>query len=331
MAEATHGARGAVRAGLGDGASARSAIGNGPGRRSCVPGRDALRPGSHAIGSRGPVPGRPPGAEPQLPETPAARHTAGGTDGLDRTHGVLVARIGDPPVNFERDRERLARISRVVTAANGPHPARSICQACAAGLAVTGASIVLSADGVATLLASSDGTAAQLEDLQGTLGEGPCTDACDTGRPVSEPDLAAPRRVRWFAFGPAALAVGAAAVFAFPLRVGAVRLGALTLYRGHPGDLSDDHHADAQEMANLVAHAVLQIQSEARPGDLSPDLEPLIGYRAVVHQASGMVSVQLGIGVGEALVRLRAHAFAAERALSDVAADVVSRRLRLDE
>jgi hypothetical protein len=233
-------------------------------------------------------------------------------------------------MTIPRDRERLGRISGVVSAANGTDPARGICDACVAALPVTGASIVLTAGGIATALASSDVVASRIEDLQATLGEGPCADACDSGRPVGEPDLAAPRRARWVAFTPAALSAGAAAVFALPLRIGGVRLGALTFYRSRAGDLSDDQHLDAAVMADVVSQAVLAIQAQAPPGTLGPALEPLAGQRAVVHQASGMVSVQLGVGVGEALVRLRAHAFAAGRELGDVAADVVARRLRLD-
>lgn len=229
------------------------------------------------------------------------------------------------------DRERLERISRVAAAAAAAHPGLAMCDACVAGLPVTGASIVLTAGGTATPLACSDAVAALVEDLQVTVGEGPCVDACGTGRAVGEPDLASPLRARWVAFAPAALAAGAAAVFALPLRIGAVRLGALTFYRSRAGDLSDEQHVDARGMADAVALAVLAIQAEAAPGTLSPDLEPLASLRAEVHQASGMVSVQLGVGVGEALVRLRAHAFATDRDLSVVAADVVARRLRLDE
>ncbi|MBJ7455208.1 MAG: GAF and ANTAR domain-containing protein [Thermoleophilia bacterium] len=229
----------------------------------------------------------------------------------------------------QRDRERLQRIAAVVSAADASDPARAICDACVAALPVAGASIVLTAGGIPTALASSDAVAARIEELQATLGEGPCADACESGRPVGEPDLAAPRRARWVAFAPAALAAGAAAVFALPVRIGAVRLGALTFYRSRAGDLSDEQHVDARLMADVVAHVVLAIQAQAAPGTLGPALEPLVGHRAVVHQASGMVSVQLGVGVGEALVRLRAHAFAAGRELGDVAADVVARRLRL--
>ena len=227
--------------------------------------------------------------------------------------------------------ERLLRISRVMGAANGEHPGQDLCRACVEVVAVTGASVMVMSDGLPNPLASSDPVAARIEDLQHTIGEGPCIDAYTSGRAVFEPDLGTPRQARWPGFGPAALAAGAGALFAFPLRVGGVHLGALTLYQARAGELSEDQHADAQTMANVVANAILAIQAQAKPGTLSPDLEILAGYRAEVHQASGMVSVQLGVGVGEALVRLRAYAFAAERPLAEVAADVVAREMRFDE
>ena len=43
-----------------------------------------------------------------------------------------------------------------------------------------------------------------------------------------------------------------------------------------------------------------------------------------------MVAAQLSSDVGDALARLRAHAYAEDRTLTSVAADVVARRLRFD-
>ena len=180
-------------------------------------------------------------------------------------------------------------------------------------------------------LAWSGPVAARLEELQSTLGEGPCVDAHHSGRSVSEPDLSRPRRARWVAFGPAAVDAGAAALFSFPLRLGGVRLGALTLYQTSAGNLSDEQHDDGQAVADIAMLTILTSQADAPEDSLSPDLEMLAEYGAEVHQASGMVSVQLGVGIGEALVRLRARAFAESRPLADVAADVVARRLRFEE
>ena len=227
--------------------------------------------------------------------------------------------------------DRLRRLSGVVAAARGAEPARAVCRASVDALSVSGAGLTVMHDDVLTPLGWSNAVALGLEDLQQVLGEGPSRDAHRTGRSVSEPDLARPGRTRWVALGPAALAAGVAALFSFPLRVGAVRLGALTLHQTTAGALSAQQHGDAQTVAEVAAGAILMTQAGAPNGSLSHDLETLVAYSAPLHQASGMVSVQLGIGVGEALVRLRAYAFTENRQLGDVAADVVARRLRLGE
>ena len=121
------------------------------------------------------------------------------------------------------------------------------------------------------------------------------------------------------------------AVFGLPLQVGAVRLGALDLYCDRSGPLTDDQHADALVMADVAAQAVLLLQAGAPAGRLAAELEANADFQYVVHQAAGMVSVQLGISVGHALIRLRGYAFGNDRPLVEVADDVVARRLRFDE
>ncbi len=233
-------------------------------------------------------------------------------------------------MSASRDDARFRRIVDIVTTGAGGSGRRDLCRAGVDVLGVAGMSLMLRLDGMPNPVCASNPLAAHLEDLQHTLGEGPGVDAVETGRPVSEPDLARPRPVRWVAFGPAALTAGAGALFSFPLRLGAVRLGALTLHEPSAGRLADGQHADALVMASVIFDAILGMQTGAPPGTLSPDLAMLADYGAEVHQASGMVSVQLEVSVGEALVRLRAHAYATERPLAKVAADVVARRLQLD-
>jgi hypothetical protein len=194
---------------------------------------------------------------------------------------------------------------------------------------LTGAGIMLmSGERPRGSVCSSNQVSALIEELQFTLGEGPCVDAYHQARPVLEPDLAEPAATRWLAFTPPAVAAGARAAFGFPMQVGTVRLGALNLYRDHPGPLSDNQHADALVMAGMAARAVLSMQAHAPRGALAPELEAGSDFRLVVHQASGMVSAQLEVSVAEALIRLRAHAFSNDRLLTDIAEQVVSRRLR---
>lgn len=198
-------------------------------------------------------------------------------------------------------------------------------------IGVAGAGVMVGEGRLRASLCASNAIAARLEDLHFTLGEGPGIDAHRMGVAVGEPDLAGQRRGRWPSFSPLAVDAGAAAIFAFPLRVGGIRLGALTLYQDRPGALTDDQHADALAMADVVVNSVLAEQAQAPPGDLAADLEALGTSRAEVHQASGIVSVQLGVTVADALVRLRSHAYAEGSTLSDVAGDVIAGRLRLGD
>jgi len=229
--------------------------------------------------------------------------------------------------------ERLLRILARVTSDGGPEPAVARVCALSVDLAgVTGAGIMLMPEDVPWgSLCTTDQVSATVEDLQFALGEGPCLDAHLDDRPVLEPDLAAPARLRWPAFTAPAVEAGVRAVFGFPLQLGAVRLGALNLYRDRPGPLSDDQHADTLMLAGLAAHAVILTQAGAPPGRLADELAATADFHIVVHQASGMVSVQLGVDVSEALVRLRAYAFGHELVLRDVAHDVVARRLRFTD
>jgi hypothetical protein len=228
--------------------------------------------------------------------------------------------------------ERVLRILRRLasTAPSSSEPLR-LCQVCADVTGLTGAGIMLIIDDSHRgSLCTTNRVSALIEDLQYTLGEGPCVDAFHAGEPILEPDLAGVLANRWMAFTPPAVEAGVRAVFGFPVQVGAARLGALNLYRDEPGPLTADQFADAVVLAGVAARAVLAIQAEAPAGELAADLEATGDFRLVVHQASGMVSVQLTVSVAEALVRLRAYAFAENRPLADVARDVVNRTLRLD-
>ena len=200
---------------------------------------------------------------------------------------------------------------------------------CAQVVGVNGAGVMLMSGEIPRgSLCSTDDVSNLIEELQYTLGEGPCVDAYQQDEVVLEPDLADPATPRWLAFTPPAVEAGVRAVFGFPLRVGTVRLGAFNLYRDPPGPLSDDQHADALVMADVAARWVLEVQAGAPPGGLAAELEVGADFHFVVHNAAGMVSVQLGVSVSEALIRLRAYAFSHDRLLADVAQDVVDRTLR---
>jgi GAF domain-containing protein len=227
--------------------------------------------------------------------------------------------------------DRLIRILARLSAGDGDADARQLCVVCAEVTDMSGAGIMLlHDDSPRGSVCTTDAVSTLLEELQYTLGEGPCIDAFRSHSPIVEPDLARPQMVRWAEFARSAVDAGARAVFGFPMSVGEVHLGALNLYRDRPGPLTPGQHADALVVAEVAARAIITMQAAAEPGELAPALDVAGNFRFVVHQAAGMVSVQLGVPVDEALVCLRAHAFAAGRSLADVADDVVARRLRLD-
>jgi hypothetical protein len=131
-------------------------------------------------------------------------------------------------------------------------------------------------------------------------------------------------------FGPAALDAGVRAVFALPLQVGAVRMGSLGLYRSTPGALDAEETASALAYADAALVVLLHLQAHVFPGGaLHPELGEPLEYRAEVHQATGFLSVQASVSLAEALLLMRASAFASNRPLLHVARDVLAGRLRL--
>ncbi|MBA2638464.1 MAG: GAF and ANTAR domain-containing protein [Nocardioidaceae bacterium] len=205
-----------------------------------------------------------------------------------------------------------------------------LCSATASSLPISGVGLnLMTESGGGGMAGASDSTSEQLEELQFTLGEGPCIEAFVRGQPVLEPDLEAPRATRWPMYSTSVLELGVRAVFAFPLQVGAERLGVLDLYRDQIGSLSAEQTAQAIAFAGIAVTSLLDHQQGNPPGEGAADLDDPLEYRFELYQAQGMVAVQLRVGVAEALARLRAYAYATNRRLSDVAGDVVERRLDL--
>jgi hypothetical protein len=225
--------------------------------------------------------------------------------------------------------DRRARVLALL-GAYGPG-VESLCAACVAHLpGISGAGLAI----MTNLPASdtryvSDETSTRIEDLQFTLGEGPCVDAFNAGRPVIVPDLAGREcLLRWPAFTVAAVAAGARALFAFPLQMGAIRIGVLDLYRDRVGGLDKEELADALVFADIVTLLLLaEDHTEGADWRAYADHD----QRAVVHQATGMVMAQLGGTIEAAFDRLRAYAYAGDRQLHVIADDVVNRRLRFDQ
>ncbi|WP_343443745.1 GAF domain-containing protein [Micromonospora schwarzwaldensis] len=206
------------------------------------------------------------------------------------------------------DADRRLRLWAVVVdvARGGTVAVDHVCAAAVSVAGVDSAAVAVLLDATPReLVYATDRTASELEDLTLTLGEGPCVDAT-TGGPALVADLTVPEcRNRWPVFAPAAVLTGAGAVFALPLRVGGIRLGVLDLYRARAGDLRAEQLADALVLADTACGCCWTTRrATGRTGTTSGPRGAGLHYPRV-HQATGMIMVQLGVSAAVALIRSR--------------------------
>ncbi len=230
--------------------------------------------------------------------------------------------------------------ARLSSAASGPDAADRICEVCVELLAVDGAAISLVHAGESRgTLGASGPLSRRLDSYQFTYGEGPCLEAARTSLPVLVPDADDPREVRWPAFSAAMLEAGVRAVFALPISIAAEGVGALDLFRVEPGRLSGQDLRGGLVAAQLACLPVLDLaeQAERRAsagveegGTADPWQEVASLERVEVYQATGMLIAQLDVGPAEALVRLRGRAFTTGQTASEVAREILERRLSAD-
>lgn len=236
-----------------------------------------------------------------------------------------------------------------VVAEGGAEAPRRICELCVVALPVTGAAITVMADADRqSLVWASDTVSARIDELQFRLAEGPCVEAFVSGRPVLIADITTVDEGRWPVFAAAATReTPARGMFVWPLRAGATRIGVLDFYHDQPGLLDAEAVARAERAADAAFWSLLgtrrghTLDGHGHPVDpvgvaevdeADPDgwLTGAPLERREVYQATGMVIAQLGLPADAALARLRAHAFAHDLTIEEVARDIVARRLRLD-
>lgn len=207
----------------------------------------------------------------------------------------------------------------------------ALCRRCLALVAADGASLTLTVgphqEGA---VADSSPPARLAREAAFGLGEGPGLEAIRQGEPVLAGDLAA-LSDRWPHYAGSIAEAGVGSVFSFPLRIGAATLGLLEFYRWRPSALEEGDLRQALAVAEAATQVLVSWQAGAPPGSLAARLESGAARRAVVHQATGVAAAQLGCSIEEALVRLRAAAYASDRHIADLAADLVAGRLRLED
>jgi hypothetical protein len=196
---------------------------------------------------------------------------------------------------------------------------RMLCATAVRTAHVDGAAVGLLAPGCTAreLLCATDPLVARIDDIQITLGEGPCLDAYRRRTPqlrsaIGNQHAESP----WPLFDDAVHEIGVRAVFAYPLlRKGATPVGVLAMYRRTEGPL------DGGEQAAATLSTVIAMdgpQNMVSPAPSSPHTQ--------VPVAAGMIALQLNLLIDEALDVLRAYSFSHDRPLAAIADDVVQRR-----
>lgn len=206
-----------------------------------------------------------------------------------------------------------------------------LARACARVLPVDDAGLsLLDAAQQRVPLGASSAAADVAERLQFTVGDGPCMTAHDTHQPVFavEDEL----RRRWPVY--ADLLVGATpyrAVVGLPLQPALTGSGAIDLYFVHSADVLELDVFEALAVGELISSALSDaaVWSTWSATDGPQWLHgPAPQRRAAVWEAIGKVGVDLEVGAPAALALLRSSAYGSGRSVDEIAADLLSGRLR---
>jgi hypothetical protein len=220
---------------------------------------------------------------------------------------------------------RWGRVTEAVESApeGSPLGAR-ISEAAKSLLAADAVSLTMSTDGFFSAINGADEAARTLDALQFTVGQGPTVDAMTAIAPVIVNDISElPEYVGLASFIATAEQLDIRALVAFPMRLGAARLGVLTAYRHSTGWLGAGQYADGLILASLATNLLLEEQARSSHGEISESFDTGLKSYANVHLAAGIISERLNLPIDQALVRLRATAFANDVPLHVLAMQVV--------
>ncbi len=206
-----------------------------------------------------------------------------------------------------------------------------LCRAAVKRLGAEGAAVsLMSARGSQGVVASADVRSFELDELQFSLGEGPSREAFATRRPVLIANLDSPEGRAWPMFTLTASQNGVCGLLALPLQVGATAFGVLTIYIAGTDPFPDPLVRTALTFADLATDILLSEEGGEPGRPLHPGLESVLDYRAEIYQAQGLVSVDLGVSLSEAMARMRAWAFAHQQTVAELAASIMAGEVRLD-
>jgi GAF domain-containing protein len=215
---------------------------------------------------------------------------------------------------------------------SSPHDEHDLCRPFLDALPINGASLtVIASSGIQISLCSSDSVAARIDELHFELGEGPQWEATRSGQIVVIPDVRLDGHDSWPIFGAALTQISVGALSCVPLRMGAVTVGVATLYSDEPGELNYEQRTTAFAIASAIAGSAVERAMVSAGHDTGLETVSAPALRREVHQATGMILVQLNTTATIAYSRLQAYAFANGRTVQAVARDVVAGALTFND
>jgi GAF domain-containing protein len=195
----------------------------------------------------------------------------------------------------------------------------------------TTAAAILLADmtGELDVVASTSEASRLVEVMQLSAEAGPCIESFRTGSVVSLPDISE-SPTEWSRFRESALAQGFASVHAVPLRLRESTIGTLNLLRDATGELESEDRVAAQAFADVATIGILHERSLRETAVLAEQLQGALNSRIVIEQAKGVVAYTRGVPIDEAFQFIREYARSHQLGISQVAARIVDRSLKLD-
>ncbi|MFC9916826.1 GAF and ANTAR domain-containing protein [Agromyces binzhouensis] len=190
-----------------------------------------------------------------------------------------------------------------------------------------GGLLIADTEGTLQLVASTNEAAEFVEVIQLDAGEGPCMEAFQTGAGVTIPDMSV--EDRWPAFRAAATGQGFQSMHAFPMRLRGQTIGAMGLFSGATGELSESDVAVAQALADVATIGILQERSLRDSTLVADQLQRALDSRVIIEQAKGVIAAQTGVDMHTAFTILRDYARHHQLKLSTVAEEVAERALTL--
>lgn len=190
-------------------------------------------------------------------------------------------------------------------------------------LADTAGVLLETAGGRPALAAATSDEMLKIEDLEVSLGQGPCLEAYTIGAQVLVEDLEEAHD-RWPEVVPRIVEIGMRSVAAFPLRLRDDHIGALNLYRSQPRAYAAHEVRLGQALADMAAVGILQQRSVSEAERRSAQLQHALDSRVVIEQAKGVLAERRGIPLREAFEVMRRYARNNNRKMRDVCDQVLT-------